>query len=101
MKTQSSATLSEETKAAIAAHIRETANADHEQFPQYLNHWDGSEWQVVALNRTVHTKLGVAFFDGELTLARVEVIDGQNSVTAYSSRNRIDTLVSTDAVCWL
>ncbi len=86
---------------AAAAEIRERADDAHRQYPQYAGHWDDSKWVLVRIERTIKTKLGVAFTAGELTLAYAErnsALDiscgaPEISVMAYSTRNGITTAV--------
>jgi hypothetical protein len=78
--------------------VRESAAEAHAQHRQYDGHWDGDEWFVVEFKRKVETKMGVAFEQGDLTIAR-RLKDSQeqaelgDSICAYSVRNRVDTWV--------
>lgn len=71
--------------------VREAEEA-HRHYPQYRGRWRGPEWQFVMVRRSVRTKLGHAFERGEFTVAR-PCPDHPGSVTAYSLRNRADTLI--------
>lgn len=52
------------------ADLRAIADFENRKYPQYAGHWDGPEWILVEITTDVRTKLGRAFFAGEL--ARVE-----------------------------
>jgi hypothetical protein len=79
-----------------AALIRGFAYASVAEHTQYAGHWDGAEWRVVRVRRTVKTKLGVAFKVGDVTIAKrggsAADVAG-NFDTAYSLRNGADTSV--------
>lgn len=88
--------------AAIRHEVIATANAQNAGYPQYAGYWDGPEWFVVRITKTVKTKMGVAFDAGEITLARWSRMDPRDLavvgprplfVTAYSIQNRINTSV--------
>lgn len=100
MKTQQLA-LVQGSKDAIASYIRAVAGEAHAAYPQYKGHWDGPEWQIVQVLAEVSTKAGLAFTKGELTLARVEEIEGKSTVVAYSTKNRIDTALPPETVYWV
>ncbi len=94
--------FSPETIAAVREEVIRQADEAHARYPQYAGHWDGPEWFVVRITRTVKTKMGVAFEAGEITLAKHSRIDPRDLaivgprplfVTAYSIRNKIDTSV--------
>lgn len=68
------------------------AQALHALYPQYVNHWTGSEWALVRVKRDVETKLGQAFRAGDVTIAKPPLWIG-GEWTVYSIRNGIDTRV--------
>lgn len=85
------------------------AQARHAQYPQYEGHWTGDEWVVVRVTKTIRTKMGVAFEQGDLSIARRETRTERVAprgaflpyeqwpekefATVYSRRNGIDTSV--------
>ena len=78
--------------------LREMADLDHSQYPQYEGHWDG--WDLCQVNRRVRTKMGLAFTKGELAIFTVYEEpesplgqDGIDRVVVYSTRNKCDTVL--------
>jgi len=69
------------------------ADALHSQYPQYKGHWDGPEWKLGRINRSVTTKLGVAFEAGDVILYKDGSELGGQSFTAFSIRNNVDTVI--------
>jgi hypothetical protein len=66
-----------------ATAIREVAERDNAQYPQYRGHWDG--WTAVKFTKRVKNKRGmVAFEPGDISILSP---DGTKS---YSWRNKID-----------
>src|SRR5829696_5779253 len=65
-QTHGPATTIEKLRQAL---IAEAATA-HEQYPQYVGHWDN--WRVAEVTRPVRTKMGQAFRAGELVLVAPE-----------------------------
>lgn len=85
--------LSRDTASARAAIIT-LADARHAQYPQYVGHWDGGEWQIGVIHRRVRTKLGVAFEAGDVVLWRDQRDEENSYLTAYSVRNEVDTAIN-------
>ena len=82
----------------LADTIRNSAKAAHAQYPQYAGHWDGPEWILVEVTRTVKTKLGAAFVKGDISLGKVETEGPMaGSWTIYSVSNKVDTGVPAKA----
>lgn len=66
--------------------IRETAERDHAQYPQYRGHWDG--WTAVKFRKVVKNKRGqVAFEPGDISIV------SPDGTVAYSWRKKIDLQV--------
>lgn len=89
--------MASQTFQLVHAAVVAEADRDHAQYPQYAGHWSGDEWVLVRFVRKVETKLGLAFAEGDLTIAKIsdpKLGPGSVSATAYSRRNRIDTSVS-------
>ena len=89
--------------ARIRAAALETAETQNARWPQYAGHWRTPEWYLVRVTRRVATKLGVAFEQGDIALARWDQPDPRDEalfgprrpfLTAYSARNRIDTSIA-------
>ncbi len=75
--------------------IAAEAQRDHVMYPQYEGHWETGDWFLVRFTNEVETKLGGAFFPGDVTIARLdgESTSGEPTLMAYSRRNHIDTSV--------
>ncbi len=101
MRTKTHLQLSQEAKEAVTTRIREAATAYHAIWPQYKGHWAGDAWKVIQVTRRVETKMGVAFEKNELTIARGEMVLGEMTVVAYSTRNNVDTSLARSDVRWL
>jgi len=69
------------------------AEAEHRQYPQYQDHWSGPEWRLARITRGVRTKMGQAFVTGDVTIIRPNRDGDPRFVTAYSTRNKIDTSI--------
>lgn len=82
--------------------IRDEASARHAQYPQYEGHWNGPEWRIARVSRSIRTKLGQAFESGELVLARdrdaSELAQGVDGAVAYSRSNGINTVIPETAL---
>jgi len=74
--------------------LKRLAARNHRQYPQYDGHWDGPEWVLVKVTRTIRTKMGVAFKRGETALGRPSGMGW----TVYSVSNRCNTAVPTKNV---
>lgn len=62
----------------------------NKRYPQYAGHYDG--WFLVKVTRFVETKLGKAFYVGDVTIAKVnDVPDSVGDLTVFSFRNVCDT----------
>lgn len=76
------------------ADLRAIADFENRKYPQYAGHWDGPEWILVEITTDVRTKLGRAFFAGELALAKRDTLEGKSVWTAYSRSNRCNTVIA-------
>lgn len=77
-----------QARASLAAYAAHT----HQQYPQYAGHWDGPEWVLVRISQTIRTKSGVAWWEGDLAIAkRLPGPGGWGGWLAYSIRNGVDT----------
>lgn len=64
-------------------------------YPQYDGYWDGPEWVLVTVGRSVKTKMGQAFEKGEVVLARPGAPEPRYGIeehwVAWSRSNRCHT----------
>jgi hypothetical protein len=94
MKILPPATLPQYEIDCAMADIRIIANFDHAKYPQYKGHWDGPEWTLVKVTKAIKTKMGKAFYEGELALARREELEGEACWCVYSRNNKVETLIA-------
>jgi hypothetical protein len=73
--------------------IAKEAQRDHVMYPQYEGHWETDDWFLVRFTSEVETKLGGAFFPGDVTIAHLDEDHREGVLTAYSRRNHIDTFI--------
>jgi hypothetical protein len=75
--------------------VRLLADAKHQQWPQYVGHWNGPGWVPYRVTRRIETKLGVAFEPGDVTLGcRFRTrLWSSSTVTLYSLRNGCNTTI--------
>lgn len=66
---------------------------DSEKYPQYKGHYSGDEWEIEEVKQEVFTKMGPAFYFGDVTLVKREGSVGFSHVTAFSFRNGVDTAI--------
>ena len=78
--------------------IRQRAYNDNAKTLKHMGHWDGLEWRLVRINRDVRTKMGHAFFKGQIAMARQE---SDGTITAYSISNRCDTGLPAKTIEWI
>lgn len=89
------------------AHVRESlraaAAAAMAPYPQYVDHWHA--YNLARVTRDIRTKMGLAFYAGEIVLALqvapAFACDPFRYVTAWSNINTVDTSVPAGAVEWL
>ncbi len=81
--------------------LRRNAELQNARYPQYKGHWDGPEWKLFLVTQDIRTKMGLAFLAGEVTLAKVMFLDGRAVVSAYSTLNGVDTILSPSKGRWL
>lgn len=74
--------------------IRILAASRHAQYPQYNGYWDGPEWTLVCIKADIKTKLGRAFFKGELALAKLDTLEGEAVWCIYSRGNNANTMIA-------
>lgn len=74
--------------------IRTIADFDHAKYPQYKGHWSGPEWTLVRILKAIKTKMGRAFHEGEIALARHEELEGKPCWCVYSRSNKVETLIA-------
>lgn len=75
--------------------IRLIAEQKHAQYPQYRGHWDG--WKLCVVTKNQKTKLGNAFYAGEIAMYNPnEIRTHENGTfyTVYSVNNGVDTSVN-------
>lgn len=71
--------------------IRQCAETDHAQYPQYQHHWSGPEWRLGRVSHTYATQAGVSFLAGDYTIYRPNPMFAD--LTAYSTRTKMDTRI--------
>lgn len=81
------------TRDMLRAHIVAVADGFHLPYPQYRNHWDGQEWELMQATRQIRTKAGIAFEAGDWTVVQKPLWLSLGESTAYSIRNRCDTRI--------
>lgn len=75
--------------------IRAIAYSAHAEYPQFNNHWQN--WKLVRLKRSVTTKAGQAFVEGDFALMSNSANKDQQRRqfrTVYSIRNGVDTSIA-------
>jgi hypothetical protein len=77
--------------------LKADADQSHAQFPQYKGHFDG--YALCRVKKTIKTKAGIAFEKGDLAIMTpFKSFDVYNhafdsTMTVYSARNGVDTVV--------
>ena len=74
--------------------IRLIADQEHAKYPQYQNHWDG--WKLCVVTKKVKTKMGNAFYAGEIAMYNpndIRTHEHGTFYTVYSVNNKCDTSV--------
>lgn len=89
--------------ATVLANLVAQAQADMAKYPQYKGHFAG--YVLVRIERTITTKMGVAFRAGEMAIAAPVTHESVSAAgkagrfaTVYSHSNRCDTSVPADSV---
>lgn len=90
-------TIPAAARLAIMESLRQEAEQSHQQYPQYKGYWDG--WVLVRINRTITTKMGLAFVEGQYALANPTTEEMPNlrtgkswtAVTVYSPKTGANT----------
>ena len=78
--------------------LRDRAAADMAQWPQYKGYFD--RHQLCTVKRDVRTKLGKAFFKGEVTIFNPErtFTDEPDYVSVYSFSNKCCTMIKRKSI---
>lgn len=95
----------------IRAMVIAVADAQLAQYPQYAGRFNGGEWRAAFVTRVIKTKVGLAFLDDDVTIARGETEQEREQigapmlrggyVLAYSVRNKVTTSIPAKSVEFL